>query len=247
MTIMQRLNAFLQNASRPKGHDAGYQEDPGREKIHFLHIGKNAGTQVKHLARIINDRCDRVFLKVHPHNVRLRDLGEAESYFFSIRKPDRRFFSGFYSRKRKGYPRHFSDWSANEERAFADFEHANDLAEALSDSGASGDRAVMAMKSSLHLSMMQIDWFDCSGYFLEVNPPVHIIRQECFDQDFERFCAKLGLEQIPAAAEDKVVAHKNDYDGVPPLSDKAKANLRQWYYQDYRFYDMCANWIERGA
>ena len=75
----------------------------GMREIAFLHIGKNAGTQIMHLAQQLKPHG----IHVHqlPHSKKLYELPLAINYFFSIRHPITRFKSGFYSRKRKGQPR----------------------------------------------------------------------------------------------------------------------------------------------
>jgi hypothetical protein len=214
--------------------------------IHYLHIGKTAGTQIKLLSEKIDEALSHAHLVMHKHHVALADLPPDEEFFFSIRHPQARFKSGFYSRKRKGAPRHYSEWSPHEERAFTQFEHANDLAEALSDP-ALKTSAMCAMKTIRHTAQMQVSWFDRAGYFLDVRPPIHIIRQEHFDRDFATFCTKLGLASVPEIASDPVKAHRNSYEGIPPLSDFAKANLATWYDQDIQFYKMCNDWVEKNS
>jgi hypothetical protein len=214
-----------------------------RERLHFLHIGKNAGTQIKFLARHVNKTSKTIRIVSHPHNVRLFEIPSDDPFFFAIRHPAERFKSGFYSRKRKGQPRIYKDWTEHEARAFSEFEHANDLAEALFEEGRRGFDALCAMKSISHCSMDQINWFDRSGYFLEVRKPVWIIRQEMFDNDMEQLARKLGVNFAQAGETDAKTAHRNDYSGIPPLSDKGRKNLREWYRQDFEFYRCCEDWI----
>ena len=152
--------------------------------------------------------------------------------------------SGFYSRKRKGLPRIYSEWSRHEKRAFSYFEHANDLAEALFDDGVRGYNAICAIKSIFHCSMDQVGWFDCSGYFLDINPPVAIIRLEKFENDVRLFLTRIGVDSGVWFSTDPVARHSNDYSLVPELSEKAQNNLYNWYRQDYEFYRMCEAWIE---
>ena len=38
--------------------------------IHFLHIGKNAGNQIKHIANDFNKHSKEVFIVSHPHHVK---------------------------------------------------------------------------------------------------------------------------------------------------------------------------------
>ena len=215
-----------------------------RRTVHFLHIGKNAGTKVSEIIRTINAQTGQVRVIKHSHHVSLGDIPETDAYFFSIRNPIKRFFSGFYSRKRKGMPRFFADWSAHEERAFGAFAHANDLAEALFEDSEQGRLAVASVRSIAHLSANQVDWFTKNGFFLELRPPIWIIRQENFDQDLATFVARLNVDVDLGTDEEQSRAHGNDYSEVPELSDKAIANLQRWYSQDIAFYDHCAGWLD---
>lgn len=219
--------------------------DDKRASVHFLHIGKNAGNQMLHIAKQVNKGSRDFRIVMHPHSDRLLDLPAGDRFFFSIRSPESRFKSGFYSRKRKGQPRNNDEWTAYEERAFTRFEHANDLAEALFEEGERGFHAMCAIKSISHCSMEQINWFDSAGFFFEVNPPVFILRQERFADDLKQFVARLGFGSDVSLTEDRVTAHKNDYSAVPPLSEKAARNLFDWYRMDFEFYRRCEEWIER--
>jgi hypothetical protein len=220
------------------------QASPGRmREIAFVHIGKNAGTQIMHLAQQLKPHG----MLVHqlPHSKKLYDVPLAMNYFFSIRDPITRFKSGFYSRKRKGQPRIYAEWTRSEAAAFGYFEHANHLAEALFQQDEAGYLAAQAIQSIRHTAMQQIDWFERIG-FLDLRPPVWIIRQENFTQDFEVFLRKLGLpvkfgDLKPA--QDAAAAHSNDYSQAPPLSDLAKENLKRWYARDIVFYDLCVQWM----
>lgn len=212
------------------------------DDIVFLHIGKNAGTQIMHVARQLHEY--GISVKKAGHRVKLLDLPKGTSYFFSIRNPANRFISGFYSRKRKGLPRIYSEWSDHEAAAFQKFEHANELAEDLFLTGAQGDFARSAIKSISHTGMQQIDWFQ--GYaFLELWPPLAIIRQESLNKDMQKFLDlfDVGVNISRFLTNDKVQAHANNYDLLPPLSNLGIENLKKWYIQDYMFYDMCENWI----
>ena len=214
--------------------------------IHFLHIGKCAGTQISHIANQINNISSQTKIIKHGHDVYLKDLEPESRYFFSIRNPISRFKSGFYSRKRKGQPRIYNEWSDHDREAFKDFEHANDLAESLFAAGEVGLKAFAAMKSIRHTAQNQSDWFYKCGHFLEIQPPIWIIRQENFVDDLNSFLKRsllgISIEQINVS-EDHIVTHASDYSNFPALSDKAKENLSHWYAQDYEFYRLCEHWL----
>ncbi|MDB3924960.1 sulfotransferase family 2 domain-containing protein [Candidatus Pelagibacter sp.] len=214
------------------------------DEIAFLHIGKNAGTQVMNVAVKLKD----YGINIHKfgHNTKLSQLPHGAKYFFSVRKPEARFFSGFYSRKRKGQPRIYSEWSKHEAVAFSLFEHANDLAENLFSEDHIGREARMAIKSISHTGKQQIDWFQRCG-FIDQQPPLTIIRQEKFVSDMQRLLNLLNLDVdvTTMITKDNISAHRNDYTDVPPLSDLAIKNLREWYIQDCYFYEMCEDFLQR--
>ncbi|AXC50454.1 hypothetical protein DRW48_12885 [Paracoccus suum] len=218
---------------------------PVRWPVNLLHIGKTGGTQLAQLGLEVNERLGALAFLEHRHPVRLRDLPRRGSYAFSIRQPEARFRSGFYSRKRCGQPRFYTPWHPGEVRAFAAFPEANDLAEALFDPGIRGVEARGAINSINHTAVQQVDWFTPSGYFLQQRPPVGIVRTEHFDDDWARLAANLGFAEIaPRPFDDPVLAHRNDYAGTPPLSARAVENLRQWYARDVAFYADCCAWME---
>jgi len=215
--------------------------------IHFLHIGKCAGSQMGRISRQINNTPGSRKIIKHRHDVYLRDIHKDADYFFSIRQPFTRFVSGFYSRKRKGAPKLNIPWSKDDTFAFETFEHANDLAEALFEKSELGRKAWAAMKSIRHTEQNQSDWFYCAGGFLYTRPPVWILRQESFDADLETFFARANLNTATdnvQISRDPKAAHANDYTNIPALSDKARDKLAIWYAQDIAFYDMCENWMK---
>ena len=218
------------------------------EPVHFLHIGKCAGTQIGHAIGKLNERRAKMVVKKNEHDTYLRDIPASARYFFSIRDPIARFRSGFYSRQRKGQPRYYYEWTSGEAQAFADFAHANDLAEALFENGELGSQAFRAIRSIRHTAQNQVDWFGMSGDFLERRPPLWIVRQEHFEADMLRLSKRMGekLEVLTkASSQDPNASHSNDYSGVPDFTSKAIENLRRWYAQDLVFYDQCESWIER--
>lgn len=217
--------------------------------IYFLHIGKTAGTQIGQLIEQINARQSEVSITSMPHKVSLRNLPVGSHYFFSIRDPMARFRSGFYDRKRMGQPRYFSPWLPDEREAFNDFPHANDLAEALFRSDEIGTKAFVAMGSVQHVASHQVDWFVGEPHFLETRPPVHIVRQEFFEQDLAKLMRKLGLPFDLASlsvVRDANTGHSYHYDGVPELSRLARENLKLWYARDFEFYRSCSAWCEES-
>ena len=219
---------------------AGRNRAARRRQVHVLHIGKTGGSQLIRLCREVNGLVGRDLFLPREHRVRLADLPPRADYIFGTRAPAARFRSAFYSRKRQGRPLYDVPWRPDEALAFAAFPEANDLAEALFDEGRRGDQARAAIQSITHAAEQQVDWFTPLGFFLDRRPPLAIIRQEAFDADWQRLAAGMGLTDPPRPSRDPVAAHSNDYAGTPPLSDRAQANLAQWYARDVAFHARCS-------
>ena len=238
---------FLKSLTSKSGYNITKIKKYKDSDIHFLHIGKCAGTQIDQLSEQVNKISNKGKIIKHGHYVYLKDIRYESKYFFSIRNPLSRFKSGFYSRKRKGYPRIKAEWSLHDSLAFDNFDHANDLAESLFEDGILGERAFAAINSIQHTAQNQSDWFRTVGGFLNLHPPVWIIRQENFEEDFQKFLERSGLgvsfEDIEIS-QDPVSSHSNDYSDIPELSHKAKRNLERWYSQDFELYRVCERWIK---
>ena len=224
---------------------------PKRKTLHFLHIGKNAGTEItRYIDRINLVSADFEIVR-HGHDFFMHRLckdNDNPGYFFSIRNPISRFKSAFYGRKRQGKPRYDNAlWSSDEALAFKEFAHATELAEALFRRDDLGRKALAAVKSIRHTAQNQTDWFYCFGHFLDLKPPIAIIRQENFQEDMTNFQRKINLPDPFLLNQDAVLSHKNNYDGTPDLSPTAVENLMRWYCQDIAFYEMCEDWIVRGG
>lgn len=215
--------------------------------VHYMHIGKTAGTQIGNVIRQVNQSQSAVTIVKNGHGVTLRDLPEKDDYFFSLRNPVARFRSGFYSRKRMGRPKYDLPWSPSEERLFTEFEHANDLAEALFRTDARGRAAMSAMTTVGHIGAGQVDWFKKSYDIFNLRTPLWIVRQEHLETDLATLMHRLGIAMDFALTDDPVRAHMNDYTGTPPMSELAIANILRWHSADYQFYAHCEAWMTEEA
>lgn len=206
-----------------------------RTRFHYLHIGKTAGTATKAVMTAMNQqRGGKAKFILHKHYVSLSDLPTDALYFFALRDPIDRFYSGFYSRKRKGQPRHHQEWSRQEAWCFDRFPEANDLALAL---GADDPLpAIISMRSIGHIRRRLVDVLDDMHGVLVDHRPAFILRQAQVETDFRAFADKFGLGPVPDFPKDAVAAHRNSYDETPPLSDTAKDNLRHYLSDDIAYY-----------
>lgn len=228
----------LLRAARWAGRARGEQR-----QVQILHIGKTGGSQLIRLCQEVNARLGREVFAAKGHGTRLADLPGRAAFIFGVRDPVTRFRSAFYSRKRQGRPLYDVPWRPDEARAFAGFAEANDLAEALFADGPTGTTARAAIQSITHAAQQQVDWFTPMGFFLLSRPPLTVIRQEAFAADWADFMRRLGLSDPPQPVDDPVRAHRNDYSGTPPLSERAVANLNLWYARDRAFRDDCEAWM----
>lgn len=223
---------------RPTAH-----RSQNEANLAYLHISKTGGTQIRLLFDQIAN--SGVKLKAFGHAKKLTDIPNEASYFFSIRLPAARFVSGFYERKRQGGSAYPNRWSKCESLAFAHFEHANELAESLFETGRVGSVARESIASISHTASHQVDQFTRSGCFLQERPPVAIVRQEVFEEDLQGLFDELGIRMSLQSllTKDTSRARITDYAGIPPLSALAVQNIETWYARDVWFYRDCENWI----
>lgn len=224
----------------------GLTQEDHNALVHFLHIGKCAGTTIKALIQSINQDRQIPLILAHPHRIGLADLPIGSRYFFSIRNPVTRFYSGFYGRKREDQPRLYVPWSETEQKAFERFPEANDLAEALFSDSLIGQHAFSAMQSIGHVWKHQHTWFPDIEDVFERRPPLCILRQEHLSEDIRFLKKALALPFDLRIETDRVKAHKNDYSAAPTLSERAVENLKMWYVADIQFYALANSWIERN-
>ncbi len=217
----------------------------GPARIHYLHIGKTAGNQIKYVLKAIQQENPGTRFQLHPHSTRLERLHPDARYFFSIRHPVTRFKAAFYERKRQDHGRNL--WSSHEEESFASFDHAVELAEALFDDSERGRAARDSIWSIEHMRKPQSQWFVPLGHFLKKRPPVWIVRQERLDDDLDELFSRLNLLAVPTARAGKSEAKITSYTDIPELSAHAIENLSRWYTTDIQFYRDCCDWLESQA
>ncbi len=215
-----------------------------RDVVHLLHIGKTGGTALADAFDRLNARADTaVRFEKHGHKVKRWMLPPGAPFLFAVRDPIERFYSGFYSRKRKGRPRTHVEWTAGEARAFDTFPEADDLARSLFTEGERGAQALDAMRSIRHVRDFQLDWFDDVHALFHDDPPLVILRQERLAADFAALLDLLGLPTALSLPTDDVRAHRNDYRRVPPLGEEARTKLARWYAADLQFVAMADAWM----
>ena len=217
----------------------------GKPRLHFLHLGKTAGSAVKYAIESYPNPHKRYVIYLHPHETTLRNVPQGERFFFFLRDPISRFISGFYSRQRQGRPRYFLRWTPAEEAAFARFSTPNALAAGLSSADVNEKaQAELAMRNILHVKDSYWNWFESHDYFSSRLPDLFFVGfQEQLSTDFEVLKAKLGLPDL-VLPRDEVHAHRNPAHLDKSLDETAVANLQAWYAADFEFVDKCRNLVQ---
>jgi hypothetical protein len=227
------------NDEAPGAVASGARGQRGAVRVHLLHIGKTGGTVLKH-ALEAHPRTSRFAIVLHDHGTRLRDVPEGEKVVFFLRDPLTRFVSGFYSRQRKGRPRHDSPWSRGERAAFERFRSPSELAIALSSPDATAQAHARRAMWAIHHLRSTLIWLESERCLASRLPDIFYIGfQETLNEDFERLKQKLGLPAGLLLSDDEVVAHKNPAHLDYRLGDLAVTNLRAWYRADQRMLDFC--------
>ena len=230
-TLREIKKRFMRVLNRLK------KADPRR--VHFLHIGKTGGTAIRESLELL-DASQDYELVFHSHGTSIADVPIGEKVIFFLRDPISRFVSGFYSRKRKGEPRHHSEWSKVERRVFESFETPNNLAKALIDSGSSMHSvALEAMKHIRHLWHYN-EWLVSIEYLESRASDIMFVGfQESLDRDFVKLKTTLNLSDEISLPTDEVGAHRSPPGLDKSLDEEARLNLRIWYEDDYKLYAFC--------
>lgn len=208
--------------------------------MHFLHIGKTGGTAVR-TAVEPHTQGGRFYIFLHGHGTLLKDVPVGEGVVFFLRDPVTRFVSAFNSRLRQGQPRYFMPWAPVEKIIFERFPTANALALALSSANADERAAAEAAMLAIgHIRKRYAHWLGSETDFRARLPDIFFIGfQETLAADFERLKIKLELPAAVALPADEVAAHRTPANFDQKLTPPAVENLRHWYRDDLRFYQLC--------
>ena len=166
----------------------------------------------------------------------------------TLRNPATRFASGFLSRLRKGAPRYYNEWTANESQSFEWFSSPGALADALAEpSGELRERAEFALRSIRHVRDPMIHWTGDAGYVRErAENVLYVARQETLDADWELLKELLGLPRDQMLPRDPVVAHRSADVLDREISPKGVRALREWYAADYELLELAEELRQNG-
>ena len=204
----------------------------------FIHIRKTGGTAIK---SAIRPYADGRSLVLGQHDLTLVDVPAGAGAIFCVRHPCQRFVSGFNSRIRKGQPRHYFEWTADEAWAFSRFPTANALAEALSSTNAAFRAdAERAMIGIAHTGLRLSFWLLSASYVRKrQNDILWIGHQPSLTADFEALKPLLDLPADAALPADDIGAHRTPAGYETVLSPTGEANITTWYRKDFDIYSAC--------
>lgn len=214
--------------------------------VHFIHVSKTGGTALRYAVRQARTngegRLSSPYGPVwaHNHKFHLRDVPRGDKAVLALRDPASRFVSGFYSRLRKGAPRHLREWSEEERRSFEWFRTPQELADALAEpSGEARERAEFALRSIGHLRRPMSFWTGTPSFLRRrLDRVLYVARQETLDEDWETLKELLGLPRDQMLPRDELTAHRTTYPGRRELSEAGKRALRAWYADDYEILEI---------
>lgn len=213
--------------------------------VHFIHVPKSGGSALRYAIREArrNNGGKLVSpwgpIRGHDHRFRFRHVEDDEKAVFALRDPVSRFVSAYHSRRRKGAPRYWEEWSDAERLAFEWFPTAQDLADGLAEPGEVRERATLAMRSIRHLKRPMTYWVGKPAYMLQnLDKILYIARQETLDEDWEKVKKLLDIPRDQMLPHDAVNAHRTTYEGDMTFSEKALDALRVWYADDYRLLEI---------
>ena len=211
-----------------------------REVLYYLHIGKTGGTFFKKTVKDPGSFTHEPMLLIPlGHNIKHQHLPHGSRFILGTRAPDSRFVSGFLSRRRRATTGR-NRQSRAEQAAFARFDGPNALAEALDDTDiATRQAAQAAMEAIRHVNEPHGLWFPDRARLADdiAAGRVFRVRQERLIADMRAVFAATGFAVAPDKLEARPRAHVAPDSADKHLSERARANLRAHYADDYAFLD----------
>jgi len=210
------------------------------KKVHYLHIGRTGGTSLKKTIKN-GYKTDEYIIKMRGHSISIDKISPLEPCFFFLRDPIDRFVSAFYEAAKKvGGPLHNGyKWTVepNERAMLSKFKTPNELAEVI----CSDKTALKYMNTVLHLRPFTNQYLP--NYKNRKHQVIFVGFFDSLSEDFERLKAILGLpENMRLAHENKMVKNKRVDLRLSPI---AKANLLDFYSDDFEAYEYFKKWREK--
>ncbi len=209
-----------------------YWEATGRQYLHFLHVGKTAGSSLKLLIQEAHTT-EKYRPKMHDHGTRLRDIPSQDAVGFFVRDPIERFISAFHHHLREGRPDYYVPNTLAQNMGFTLFPAVEDLVNGLC-YGDTKERqlAEWTIQANEHLSRPLTHWFSKEELQQRKEQIAFVGDQKNFNQDLKRLEGLLGVEFSETPTK-HMSAGKN-----PSLQDEnLQTALRDYLAADYEIYD----------
>ena len=215
----------------------------------FIHIGKTGGTLIREVLRSLPEE-HRLRFRFHSHDVTLPQALETRPempVFFSVRRPEALFVSGFNSRRRQGGPTYDQPWNPRERVAFSLFRTPNELAEALS-------AADPHVRACAEFSMLTINhvrkglrWYLHGTECLAEHRDriAFILLQERLEPDLRAFAARVGVPLDTTGVSVTERLHASTEDDEVELSETGMSNIKEWYRPHQEIYEWCVEFHDR--
>jgi len=210
--------------------------------IHFIHVGKCAGSSVSSALRDLKIP----FKEYHcfdADKVLQSVLSESSGDFFliSVRDPVKRFISAFYW---DFYEKRVTNNKLGPKNVWLDlyntFNTPNEVGEALSSTNSKLRTKALTFfhNSSLH-AQYSLSWYIKPSNVKYLNPEnCSVIRTESADKDFQKFLNQISIDKLSKSLPREKSNYKQHIDGYDTnLSDLAIKNIKNIYCDDYLILD----------
>lgn len=200
------------------------QRVPFLTNVHFLHVGKTGGTELKRRFSVVNKLSPNLRILSRGHDITVADLDPKDAYLISLRDPVTRFESAFHSLKVQKLREH----TEIELKLFKRFPNVNDLADALDPDSKYNNDAIIYMLGIRHFAQRQADFVRGIDFFSR--PPMFVFRAESLDVDFAKFCNRVGInpENVPTGFSNSAPRGAR----VETLDERNYEKVRRWYMDD---------------
>lgn len=205
--------------------------------VHYIHVRKTGGTAVRWA--LTETPPTDYNLRFWTHSFTLADVPKGDQAFFFIRNPVDRYVSAYVNRLLQGFPTQDSPWTEAERQAFRLFGTPNDLAEALD--GPTRREALAAFEANRHLRNFRLeDWLISPDYVEKRADSIFFVGwQETLADDWAELTRRMGVD-VGLPSNPRAANRTSDLGVDVSLSDRAVANLREFYESDYRIIDRLA-------
>lgn len=210
----------------------------GKQAVHFLHVRKTGGSALKNTIRQnFGGRIPGFYF--YKHQVSLRHIPKGNKVCLVVRKPESRFISGFYDRKRFGNPAYHIEWSALEKKVFDLFESPSELIEAIqSEDQERREVAEQALMEMRHVKSRLSDWLTSKDYVKERAADLLVVGfQDSLDQFINQLKSEKALPQNFELIKDSSLSNKSQNSISKELTVEARLIFNRLFKEQNDIFD----------